>query len=342
MTRRLINVLGSLVMLTAVVTAGYWLWSANQTVGKGVEVFIVDPGDGVSKIARKLVQQGIIPEPYSFILWSYRRGYNGSLKSGEYRVDPDSTMVGLLEQFHKGEVITYSITFIEGWTFKEFLQQLARNDKLRQTIDRQTGREIMSTLGYPDLYPEGRFFPDTYVFSANTTDIKILRQALDRMTRVLHDEWSNRDPNVKLDNPDETLIMASIIEKETGKPGERETISGVFHNRLRIRMRLQTDPTVIYGLGDQFTGNLKTAHLRQDTPYNTYTRYGLPPTPIANPGEGAIHAALHPADTRALYFVSRGDGSHQFSETLEAHNQAVIQYQLGGRKKSFSSNTQNE
>lgn len=337
MARFLIGALGSVFLLAVLLAGGYWFWSGHQPVSKGAEVFVIDPGDGVATIGRKLVQQGVIPEPYSFVLWSYQRGYNTSLKSGEYRIDPDSIIIELLEQFHQGEVITHSITLIEGWTFREFLAELSRHGKLKHTVGEQSVEEILSKLGYPGLHPEGRFFPDTYVFTADTTDMDILRQAFDRMKSVLSLEWRERDPNVNLDNPEQALILASIIEKETGKVEERETISGVFHNRLRIRMRLQTDPTVIYGLGDQFTGDLKTKHLRQDTPYNTYTRHGLPPTPIANPGQGAIHAALHPADTPALYFVSRGDGSHKFSATLEEHNQAVVKYQLGGKKKAFSS-----
>ncbi len=197
-------------------------------------------------------------------------------------------------------------------------------------------------LGHPGLHPEGRFFPDTYVFDINTTDIDVLRQAFSRMKLILEREWAARGPDIGLENVDDALTLASIIEKETGRPEERATIAGVFHNRLNRNMRLQTDPTVIYGLGEEFTGNLKRKHLRQDTPYNTYTRAGLPPTPIANPGEESIKAALHPADTDALYFVSKGDGSHQFSETLDAHNKAVIQYQLGGRQKSFSSHSDSE
>lgn len=331
--------LAALVLLALAV--GYWQWSAHQRIATGTPSFVVNAGEGASTIARRLVANDIITEPYSFILWTYRRGYTTSIKAGEYRIDPDLTLLGLLEKLARGDVISYSITFVEGWTFKQFLAQLNTHPKIRHTIAGKPPAEIMSALGHAQLHPEGRFFPDTYVFSANAPDLEILEQAFDRMDAVLRREWDDRDPTVGLANADEALTLASIIEKETGKAQERETISAVFHNRLRRNMRLQTDPTVIYGLGDAFTGNLKRVHLRSDTPYNTYTRAGLPPTPIANPGAEAIRAALHPADTNVLYFVSRGDGSHQFSATLAEHNNAVVRYQLGGKKKSFSSSAGN-
>ena len=318
---------------------GYWLWSAHQPV-KTSQRFVIDPGEGVSTVARKLVDENIISEPYSFVLWSYQRGYTRSLKAGEYRIEPRTTLSRLLDKFFDGDVISYSITFVEGWTFRQFLAQLAGHTKLRQMIQGKSDTEIMSELGHLDLHPEGRFFPDTYRFTAGMSDVDILRKAFSQMQSTLTREWEKRDKNIQLKNRDEALILASIIEKETGKPEERETISGVFHNRLKNNMRLQTDPTVIYGLGDRFTGDLKRSHLKQDTPYNTYTRYGLPPTPIANPGADAIHAALNPADTKALYFVARGDGSHKFSETLTEHNTAVAQYQLNRNKTSTTSNSE--
>jgi len=321
------------VLLAGVVAvAGYFQWSSNQPV-MGNARFIISPGQGVSTVARGLVDAGVITEPYSFTLWSYRKGYTGSLKAGEYEIERDSTLLQLLEKFVEGDVVTYAVTFIEGWTFKQILNQLLSNGTLKQSVGQMSDREIMTKLGYPNLHPEGRFFPDTYVFDSNTSDIDILRQALDRMSIVLTREWENRDPGLKLKSKDEALIMASIIEKETGQAGERALISAVFYNRLNKRMRLQTDPTVIYGLGDQFKGHLKRVHLNQDTPYNTYTRFGLPPTPIANPGTDAIRAAMNPASTDYLYFVARGDGSHQFSKTLVEHNRAVVKYQLGGKNK---------
>ena len=338
---RLVARIGSILIAGALVGFGYWLWSAHQPVNSS-ERFVIDPGEGVSRVATKLVDDNIIPEPYSFVLWSYQRGYTRSLKAGEYRIEPHTTLIRLLDKFFKGDVISYSITFVEGWTFREYLAQLAIQEKLRQTIQGKPDTEIMSELGFAGLHPEGRFFPDTYRFTAGMSDIEILRKAFDQMESTLNREWENRGGDLQLKNRDEALILASIIEKETGKPEEREMISGVFHNRLKNNMRLQTDPTVIYGLGDRYSGNLKRSHLKQDTPYNTYTRFGLPPTPIANPGADAIHAALNPADTKALYFVSRGDGSHKFSETLTEHNTAVAQYQLGRHKASTHSSNENE
>ena len=333
---RIIAITFAALVAGAVFVAGYFQWSSNQPV-TGSARFIISPGQGASTVARGLVDAGVLAEPYSFTLWSYQKGYTGSLKAGEYEIERNTTLIRLLEKLVKGDVVTYSITFIEGWTFRQILDQLNRNKKLKHIIDQLTDKEIMTELGHPNLHPEGRFFPDTYVFDSNTLDIDILRRALHSMSSVVDREWKNRDPDIKLKNKDEALILASIIEKETGKTGERETISAVFYNRLNKKMRLQTDPTVIYGLGDQFKGNLKRAHLKQDTPYNTYTRFGLPPTPIANPGAGAIRAAMNPAPTQVLYFVSRGDGSHQFSKTLKEHNRAVVKYQLGGKNKPISS-----
>ncbi|MDJ0955497.1 MAG: endolytic transglycosylase MltG [Arenicellales bacterium] len=339
--RGLVIRIGSILLVGALIGFGYWLWSAHQPVNSS-ERFTIDPGEGVSTVARKLVDENIISEPYSFVLWSYQRGYTRSLKAGEYRIEPRTTLIRLLDKFFRGDVISYSITFVEGWTFREYLTELAGHTKLRQTVQGKPDIDIMSELGYTDLHPEGRFFPDTYRFTAGMSDIDILRKAFDQMESTLDHEWENRDKNNQLKSREEALILASIIEKETGKPEERGMISGVFHNRLKINMRLQTDPTVIYGLGDKFSGNLKRSHLKQDTPYNTYTRYGLPPTPIANPGAEAIRAALNPAETKALYFVARGDGSHKFSETLAEHNTAVAQFQLGRNKTPTHSNSNNE
>ena len=333
---RIIAIVFAVLITGVVVLAGYFQWSSHQPV-TGSARFIISPGQGASAVAKGLVDAGVIGEPYSFILWSYRKEYTGSLKAGEYEIERNTTLIQLLEKLVKGDVVTYSVTFIEGWTFRQFLNQLNNNEKLKHTVDRLSDKEIMTALGQPNLHPEGRFFPDTYVFDSNTKDIDILRRALRSMSSVLDREWEDRAPDIILKNKDEALILASIIEKETGKAAERETISAVFYNRLNKKMRLQTDPTVIYGLGDQFKGNLKRAHLKQDTPYNTYTRFGLPPTPIANPGAGAIRAAMSPASTEVLYFVSRGDGSHQFSKTLTEHNRAVVKYQLGGKKKPISS-----
>ncbi len=230
-----------------------------------------------------------------------------------------------------GDVKTYNLTVIEGWTFAQMLDAVRTHPALAHTLAEDAGADaVMEALGQPGQHPEGRFFPDTYQFPRATTDVALLRRAYRRMQRVLAEEWRQRGENLPLDTPYEALILASIIERETGVPEERARIAGVFVERLERGMRLQTDPTVIYGLGDEFEGDLRFRHLRTDTPYNTYTRGGLTPTPIALPSRAAIHAALHPERRGELYFVSTGDGRHVFSRTLEEHNRAVIEYQLGG------------
>ena len=330
---RLIVTVCVLIAGSGILVLGYAMWSAHQPVNP-IARFVIDSGDGVSVVANKLVAEQIIPNSFPFVFWSYQRGYTGSIKAGEYRIEDQTSLIRLLEKFVKGDVISYSITLVEGWTFSQFLDQLRRHPKLAHTVEDKTDEEIMSELGRASLLPEGRFFPDTYIFSAHTTDIEVLRQALERMDKVLLGAWETRDKESILKEIDEALILASIVEKETAKPEERDMIAGVFHNRLTKNMRLQTDPTVIYGLGESFDGNLTRTHLKTDTPYNTYTRFGLPPTPIAMPGAQAIQAAVNPADTSALYFVARGDGSHEFSNTLAEHNTAVARYQLGGKKPS--------
>jgi len=287
--------------------------------------------------ARELHRRGVVPESHSFVLLANLLGQGRGLKAGEYLFEPGISARGILGQVVAGRVVRYPVVLVEGWTFRQFLQALARTEKLAQTLTGQSSAQIMATLGYPDQHPEGRFFPDTYHFTAGDSDRTILMRAYQRMQQRLELEWSARAPDLPVRSAYDALILASIVEKETGKPEERPLIAGVFTNRLRRGMRLQTDPTVIYGLGDRFDGNLRRRDLERDNPYNTYTRAGLPPTPIAMPGAAALHAALHPADTRALYFVSRGDGSHVFSETLTEHNAAVIKYQLNGQPRAFSS-----
>ena len=331
-TRTLIVAFCVATAVVIIVTLGYALWSAHQPVNSSGR-FVIKPGDTVSIVADKLVREEIIPHSLAFIFWSYQRGYTASIKAGEYQIDAGISLIRLLERFVQGDVISYSITFVEGWTFRQFRDQLQRHPKLRHSLNDKSDAEIMSALGHAQLFAEGRFFPDTYVFSADTSDLDILRQAFAKMEHELADAWENREHGLVLQNMHEALILASIVEKETGKAEERRMIAGVFHNRLVKNMRLQTDPTVIYGLGGDFDGNLTKAHLQTDTPYNTYTRFGLPPTPIANPGVQALRAAVNPADTSALYFVSRGDGSHQFSQTLQQHNAAVSKYQLGRKNK---------
>jgi UPF0755 protein len=240
--------------------------------------------------------------------------------------------VDLIALLVSGKVLLHELRLVEGWTFAQALQAVRGNPVLQHTLTDYTPRAVMTALGKPELHPEGRFYPDTYKFARGTSDLAFLQRAFTAMEQVLAAEWAQRSQEVPYRNADEALIMASIVERETGAPGERAEIAGVFVRRLQKRMRLQTDPSVIYGLGASFDGNLRRRDLLSDTPYNTYTRAGLPPTPICLPGRAAIHAALHPAAGETLYFVSRGDGSHQFSETIAEHNAAVRKYQLKRRK----------
>jgi UPF0755 protein len=233
-----------------------------------------------------------------------------------------------LRQFQSGQVVQHSVTFVEGWTFRDLRRALEREAALTNTLRGKSDAELMSTLGEPGRAPEGLFFPDTYLFGKGTTDLDILRQARTRMQKELAAAWEGRADDLPFSTPYEALVLASIVERETANPAERRRIAGVFAERLRIGMRLQADPTVIYGLGSAFDGNLKKSHLLEDGPYNTYTRAGLPPTPIAMPGLASLRAALRPAKTDALYYVSRGDGSSQFSRNLDEHNRAVTKYQL--------------
>jgi UPF0755 protein len=298
---------------------------------------VLKPGSGLHALARELEMRGVLTETRSLVVIGGLLGYGRGLKAGEYRFADGIRPGQLLEQVVTGRVIEYPLRLVEGWTFKQFQQAIAQAPKLTQTLAGLTPDEVMARLGHTGQHPEGRFFPDTYNYTSGQTDVSILARAYEKMAKTLQREWEGRDADLPLKSAIEALILASIVEKETGQPDERRMIAGVFLNRLRRNMRLQTDPTVIYGLGDKFDGNLRLKDLRADAPYNTYTRVGLPPTPIAMPGAAAIRAVMRPAETRALYFVSRGDGSHVFSETLAQHNDAVIKHQLGGKPRVFSS-----
>jgi len=248
-------------------------------------------------------------------------------------VAPDTTWDGLLRVVVAGRGVARSWLVVEGWTFAQARAALARAAGVEPTLAGVSDAEVMARLDRPGVHPEGRLLPETYYYQAGTTDLELLRVANDALETELQRAWQTRDATLPLASADEALVLASIIEKETGRADARQLNAGVFVYRLRRGMRLQTDPTVIYGLGDAFDGNLRTRDLQSDTPYNTYTRAGLPPTPIALAGKAALRAAVSPAQTTALFFVSRGDGSHQFSDTLTAHNEAVVRYQLNGRRK---------
>ncbi len=268
--------------------------------------------------------------------WRLQR-YVQPLHSGEYQLTPGMNVSQLLEKWRTGDVVQYRFTLVEGWNFRQVRAALAQHEKLEQTLAEVSDSELMAILDQAKVHPEGRFFPDTYNFVRGQTDLDILRQANQRLQKVLAEEWAERAADLPYNTPDQALIMASIIEKETGVAHEREEIAGVFMRRLNIGMLLQTDPTVIYGMGDSYTGKITRADLRRPTPYNTYVISGLPPTPIAMVGREAIYAALHPKPGKSLYFVARGDGSHVFSNTLSEHNKAVREYQLKRRADYRSS-----
>ena len=259
------------------------------------------------------------------------------LHSGEYRMTPGMTAHDLIGLWQRGEVVQYSLTLVEGWNFRQVRTALAKHEKIEQTLDGLSDSEVMEKLGRPGVFPEGRFFPDTYRFVRGMSDAELLEKAYDRLDKVLAEEWAQRAPDLPYAEPYQALIMASLVEKETGVPQERGQIAGVFVRRMKIGMPLQTDPTVIYGLGERYNGKLTRAHLREPTPYNTYTIPGLPPTPIAMVGREAIYAALHPVSGTSLYFVAKGDGSHTFSDDLDAHNNAVREFQIKRRADYRSS-----
>lgn len=289
----------------------------------------IAPGSSMRAVASQLTDAGVGVPDALLLAWFRLSGQGARIKAGSYELYPGTTPVSLLDKLVRGEQALRSVTLIEGWTFRQVMQALAASPDLRQDLDGLTPEAVMARLGFPGRHPEGRFFPDTYRVPKRTPVSAVLRQAAQAMERRLEDAWSQRAPRLPLRSPDEALILASLIEKETGLDRDRAEIAGVFVNRLRIGMRLQTDPSVIYGVGEGFEGRLRRVHLDTDTPYNTYTRGGLPPTPIAMPGWASLMAAVQPASTRAFYFVARGDGSSQFSVTLDEHNAAVRRYILG-------------
>jgi UPF0755 protein len=320
----LVVVLGFLGAVTA-----WWamrpLTLANQTVDISIE-----PQTTVRGIAQVVADAGVDVEPV--LLYGFFRlsGQSRKLRAGSYEISEGESALDLLRKISRGEESLKAVGLIDGWTFKQFRAALAKAPNLNHDSQGLSDSEVMARLGKPGVAPEGHFFPDTYTYGKGASELRVMERALHAMDKQLAAAWEQRDTSIILKSPDEALILASIVEKETGKESDRGMISSVFHNRLRINMPLQTDPTVIYGMGDAFDGNLRRADLLSDHPWNTYTRKGLPPTPIAMPGRNALRATMHPDSSKALYFVARGDGSSVFSETLEAHNAAVNRYQRGG------------
>jgi len=290
--------------------------------------FTVNAGSGLKAVARQLTNDGVFAEPESLLIVARALGKGQTIKAGTYRLDGPTTPLELIDKLERGDVVLEEMLFVEGTTLRQWLAQLAAQPRLKQTLAGKNEIDLRAMLGETDPL-EGWFFPDTYRYAPGTTDLDILRRAHVAMKKRLAEAWAARDPAIVLETPQEALTMASIVEKETGQGVERPVIASVFENRLRRGMRLQTDPTVIYGLGERYDGSLHKRDLLEDTPWNTYTRDGLPPTPIAMPGAASIRAVLHPASSPYLYFVARGDGTHEFSESLENHNRAVAKYQLG-------------
>ncbi len=329
--RTLFKLLFLLIVLAVAAAGGAWWWLQQPLTLSAPKVEVSVPNGASLRTAANRAVQGGVKLPAELLYAYFRvKGHEQTIKPGEYEVTQGMTAGDLLDKLIRGDRIVLAVTLVEGWTFKQFRAALAKADNLTHDTADMTGEQIMKALGKPGVSPEGRFFPDTYHYAKNSGDLAVLRQSMQLMDRRLQAAWDMRAPNLPLKSPDDALVLASIVEKETGQAKDRPEIAGVFINRLRVGMRLQTDPSVIYGLGDAYAGDLKRSHLTADTPFNTYTRAGLPPTPIAMPGKASLMAAVQPAETKALYFVARGDGSSHFSRSLDEHNRAVNQFQRGG------------
>ncbi|MHB1586873.1 MAG: endolytic transglycosylase MltG [Acidiferrobacteraceae bacterium] len=328
---RLLRRLALGAITTAVVVGIYLASVLSLHLTPGGRTYVVTPGMTLHEFLVTLHRQHVLPDPYSLLLVAHIEGRTRSLQSGEYRFRPGITPLGLLDQVLSGKTVEYPVTIEEGWTFKQVMERLDSAPKLTHDLAHLTPAQIMKRLGHPGVSPEGRFYPDTYYYSLGTSDVTLLEHAYDRMQNLLAADWAKRAPELPLKRPGQALTLASLIEKETADPNERARIAGVFINRLRLGMKLQTDPTVIYAMGARYHGVIHLRDLGIRSLYNTYLHRGLPPTPIALPGPAALEAALHPAVTKALFFVARGNGTHQFSDTLQQQDAAVIKYELHGR-----------
>ena len=319
---------------------GSW-WVRNDMVHylhaplqvSGSQRFLVEPGASLSSVTARLEASGWLSKPWYFKLEARLQGKAGSLQAGEYAVTPGMTPLDLLNMLVTGRVMEHSLTLVEGWTFQRVMEAVNDCPDLRHTLAETKPAYVMQAIGHAGTFAEGRFFPDTYRFPAGTTDVQFLQRAFKAMNRVLSAEWQHRDVGLPYSSSYQALILASMVEKETAVPAERPEIAGVFVRRLERGMKLQSDPTVIYAMGAKYDGDIHKRDLKLDSPYNTYVYAGLPPTPIGLPGMASIKAALHPANSTALYFVSKGDGTHKFSSTLSEHNAAVRKYQLNGKAR---------
>ncbi|WP_415268071.1 endolytic transglycosylase MltG [Acidovorax sacchari] len=330
------------ILLVAFAAAGLGFWwlhhplpqraaagAATAGGAPGVLELEIEPGTTPRGVAVAAVEAGVDTDPRLLYAWFRLSGKDRLIKAGNYEIPPGTTPFGLLQKLVRGEEALRAVTLVEGWTFRQFRAALDRDEALRHDTQGLADAAVMERLGRAGVPPEGRFFPDTYTFAKGTSDLAVMRRALRAMDRRLEAAWAQRSADLPLKSADEALILASIVEKETGRASDRGQIAGVFVNRLKAGMLLQTDPTVIYGMGEKFDGNLRRRDLLADTPWNTYTRAGLPPTPISMPGKASLIAAVQPERTQALYFVARGDGTSHFSPTLDEHNRAVNRYQRG-------------
>jgi UPF0755 protein len=321
-----------LLLIAALAAGAVWQWlrSPLALAAPSVELSI-EPGTNPAEVARAWVAAGVQTDARLLYQWFKWSGQARQIRAGSYEVHAGVTPRALLDKMVRGDQILEQLRLIEGWNWRQVRAALAAAPALKPKTAAMSDADIMAALGEPGVAPEGRFFPDTYAYSRGVSDLTVLKRAREAMKKRLADAWSKRKPDLPLKSAEEALILASIVEKETGTPADRSRVAAVFVNRLRIGMPLQTDPTVIYGLGEAFDGNLRKRDLLADTPFNTYTRGGLPPTPIAMPGAASLQAALNPAPVKSLYFVARGDGSSEFSDDLAAHNRAVNKYQRGGK-----------
>jgi len=322
------RILAGVILVLAALAGGaaWWLEHPLPLVGPSVDLAI-EPGTSARGVAQAVAQSGVDVVPELLYLWFRLSGQDRQIKAGSYEVEAGTTPRSLLRKLVRGEESLRSVTLVEGWNFRQVREALGAAPQLAADSADLPDAAIMVKLGRSGQAAEGRFFPDTYSYAKGSSDLMVLARAMRAMDRQLLVAWESRAPDTPLKNPEQALILGSIVEKETGRPTDRVMIAGVFANRLRLGMMLQTDPTVIYGMGERFDGNLRKKDLQTDTPWNTYTRAGLPPTPIAMPGKQALLAAVAPARTEALYFVARGDGTSQFSSSLDEHNRAVDKFQ---------------
>jgi UPF0755 protein len=333
-TERLLRTTFGAALAGVILASGAFAWYAATDLPTGLLPlqFNIQPGSSLRSAARQMKRAGVLRHARPFIVMARLLGEAGNIKAGNYELTEPVTPYRLLRKVTAGEVTQVAITFVEGWTFKQVREALDNHPNVSHATLGLTEREILQRLKIQDPSPEGLFFPDTYHFASGSSDLRVLRRAYGLMQSRLQTQWAKRDSSLPLATPYEGLILASIVEKETGREEDRALVAAVFINRLRKGMLLQADPTVIYGMGDSFDGNLRKRDLVTDTPYNTYMRRGLPPTPIAMPGRAALAAALTEPQSDALYFVSKGDGSSHFSKTLGEHERAVTKYQRSGRR----------